>query len=198
MLCDINTIQRYCGKAVGAFSAVTFYLPDDLVAPPAPATPEGIMPEPVLKANRAAIIIPFDMFSASLSSRPDVSGRGGDVWTHEVRGSIRRNRPELVVWMLKLMNRTVHVELRDWYGERIFFPNMRLSTERQHEAALNGKNMVIFTFTKRWTMPGYIMQPGFAELEFVNQNAPEPGNNNMLEVLRLSGSSTPSAAPGAV
>lgn len=152
-MCKLNAVEAYCKTPLANIRLVTLYVPDEVETLPAPGLGVYSAQEPVLISGAEAITIPFDKFTCQLSSTPE-SPTAGDFWTHQVQGSLRRNRSELGLWMLRMRNRPFHLIAEDWYGERMWFPHMRLSAKRTVEPRLNGLNGFTFTFSRRSLHPG--------------------------------------------
>ena len=157
-LCSLSQIDRYC-SAVASLRFVTIYLPESLAISPAWGTGVYSATDPELLPGASAITIPFDRFSASLQSSPDAGDPNGDFWQHTVGLNIRRNRKEVGLWLRRLQNRRVNILTQDWYGQRMWFPAMRVTAAREHGAARNGYNGHLFTFARRWQHPGVYLMP---------------------------------------
>jgi len=168
MGCTISAIEGYCKTPLANIRLVSLYIPTDVDTMPTPGLGVYSAQEPVLIPGAAAISIPFDRFSCSLSSNPDTA-QPGDFWSHQVRGGIRRNRAEVGLWMLRMRNRRFHLLTEDWYGERMWLPNMRLSASRTVEERLSSRNGFTFSFSSRSQHPGIYLD--------VNATAPlAPGS----------------------
>jgi hypothetical protein len=149
----ITAIEGYCKVPLANIRLVSLYVPAEVDTEPTPGLGVYSAQEPELVPGAAPILIPFDKFSCQLSSNPDTA-QPGDFWSHQVRGGLRRNRAEVGLWMLRMRNRQFHLLTEDWYGERMWFPLMRLSASRTHEPRLNGVNGFTFTFSRRDKHPG--------------------------------------------
>jgi len=150
---SLATLERFGFSARGGFRQGSIYLPEDCSSIPTRPYEASTTALPVLKAGKSAFVIPYDILTASLSSQPE-SARAGDYWMHTLKCRIRKNRPQLTRWVQLLRNRRVHILTEDWHGERVFFPLMRCTSERTHEAALSSANAWLLTFALRDTHPG--------------------------------------------
>lgn len=152
----IPAVVRYCPPAVGAVKVLTFYIPAETTNVPDPGCGAYSPTDP---QSDTAIRIPFDRFSAQHNSKGNTSTRPGDFWTHTVVYSMRRHRAELGLWMRRKKNRRFHIIVEDWYGERLFFKNMRLTSNRSLEKSFAGKNELDFLLSLRSAHPGIYLLP---------------------------------------
>lgn len=188
-----------CGSISGSIRQLEILLPEDCASVPEPLGASVHGDDPVLKSGKSSIIIPFEIFSASLASRPESGGRGGDAWLHGIECRIRQNRESLGAWMMALKNRRIHLISMDWHGIRMFHPMMRCQSERGVEAQLSGGNAFRFAFSRRSTHPGIYLDPGVS-LAVLTGEGTVGGDGgsagNVYEVLRLSGNGIPIGTPG--
>lgn len=154
--CGIGHVARHCGRAVGAVREMTLYVPalTTQLPPAGCGAYSAIEPQ-----GSGTVTVGFDRFSAQLDSRPDVSARHGDFWEHTVRWDMRRQRTELALWMLQMKNRRFHVLVADWHGERVFFPNLRMASDRQLGGQLSGANTHSFLLKGLSAHPGTYLEP---------------------------------------
>lgn len=150
----LTQIKRYCKVPISGIHLVKMYIPDEVSILPDPGLGVYSTQMPELTEAGTEYVIPFDRFSCSLSSLPDNGSVHGDIWTHTVKGNLRRSRAEIGLWLLQMRNRNFHILTEDWYGERLFFPFMRLAANLTVEQKLSGRNGFTFTFTRRWNHPG--------------------------------------------
>lgn len=154
--CLIPAVERYCPAAVGAVKQLTLYIPAETTSVPDPGCGVYVGTDPV---SDSAITIPFDRFSCQHTSKGATDARPGDYWAHTVVYTMRRHRAELGLWMQRMKNRRFHVIVEDWYGERLFFKNMRLTSGRTLEKNFSGKNELDFLLDSRSKHPGIYLMP---------------------------------------
>jgi len=164
-MCKITAIERYCRKAAGGIRKLELFVPEEVTAQPNAYLGVYTETEPTLDVGKESVILLFDRFSCSLSSTPD-SAQPGDFWRHSIRCSIQRNRDTVGLLLLRMRNRPFHIITEDYYGVRMWWPNMRLAATRTIEERFSSRNQFSFEFSRRSQHPGTYLLKNESSLPF--------------------------------
>ena len=156
--CQLSDIEEHCQPAAGGLRSVTLYPSEAIATRPFWGATAYSAQEPVLTDSGSSYTIPFDKQSASIISNAQ-TGPGGDFYLHRITMRLRKNRRAVMEELRKMLHRKFCLITEDFYGVRMWWPDVRLLASREQGERLSSVNAYTFTFERRWEHPGVYLAP---------------------------------------
>lgn len=186
MFLELHAIERPCYEASPALRLIVLIDPDDLVSQPSYFVVPNLEALE-FKPGKSAYAFHHEAFTGRLTDKVVKNNPAGDFFEYDLKATVRTVRPTVESLRLKLMNRRIHVVAT--YGDRFqrFVPMLRMNGDSD-SGDRNSPNLYAFSGFTQVTQPA----PSLG----VELGGEDPTEEvNIYEVLRLSGSTTPTTAP---
>lgn len=153
-VCDVQSIEKYCGANSGGISEVYLLLPSAVARIGVQHCVAKVAGNSiVLNIGHNYIKLAFAKQTAVHSEKTILNNKAGDYYEQNLSLTIPKQRHEVLTLVQQLRNRRFHAIYKDSNGMAWLLQNLRLSAERTTGARYVDRNGVTFSFTGRSLKP---------------------------------------------